>query len=470
MKAQLKILGGAPAGTRFVFSQTQVFLGRHPKCDVHFDPEADLDVSARHAVLFRQGDYWVLRDLGSRNGTFVNGHRIRADTQLSDTDVVRLGQNGPEVEFRAVRENTADTIERTASPAHPATSPRVTASTGHTTARVRVRVAHETRRLRTVVAALGAALLVSLAVAAFVTFRQSSQRQREVTELQNRIDSVLAEHTDVVRGLEGEVQGLVAALQSSRDQIEQLQTAVRAAQASGDADRVRTLRQQLATATAALSAQQNAARIDYPRIRNANQRAVTLVYAEYAGPNGVEVVTGTGFAVRSDAVIVTNRHVIARDDGRVRPRRVAVQFADSDQAYAADIIAISDRPGVDLGALKVRLSGTVHPIQRINASDTIDVGAPVAIIGYPLGTQLPMPRGRTNFIAAPSLTAGIVSRTLPDRLQLQGFGAEGASGSPIFDASGAVIGVLFGGEQQSENRILYAVPGRELREFVDGLP
>lgn len=471
MKAQLNVLGGAPAGTRFVFSQQQVFFGRHPKCDVRFDAEADLEVSARHAVLFRQGPYWVLRDLGSRNGTFLNGHRIHADTQLSDTDVLRLGQHGPTVEFRTVADGTPDTVEHAAPTGAAAPAPRKTAATGQTTARVRVRVAHETRRLRTTVALLGGALLVSLTIAAFVTFRQSSQRQREVTELQNRIDSVLAEHTAIVRGLEGEVQGLVNALQVSRQEIERLQGELQAAQASGDTDRVRFLRQQLANATAALSAQQNAARIDYPSIRNANQLAVTLVYAEYAGPNGGQVVTGTGFAVRPDAVVITNRHVVARDDGRTRPRRLAVQFADSDQAFEAEIIAVADQPDVDLAALRVSLRGSVRTVQQINTrSDTVQVGAPVAIIGFPLGTQLPMPRGRTNFVAAASLTAGIVSRVLPDRLQLQGFGAEGASGSPIFDAGGSVIGVLFGGEQESANRILYAVSGQRLQEFVDRLP
>ena len=51
-----------------------------------------------------------------------------------------------------------------------------------------------------------------------------------------------------------------------------------------------------------------------------------------------------------------------------------------------------------------------------------------------------------------------MSKNLPNLIQLNGYGAQGASGSPIFDASGQVIAVLYGGEAGSGGRVVYAVP------------
>src|SRR5215213_7838046 len=57
-------------------------------CDVNLmDPE----VSRRHATIRDQGGSLAIEDLGSTNGTFVNGSRITAVTVLKDGDEVRLG-------------------------------------------------------------------------------------------------------------------------------------------------------------------------------------------------------------------------------------------------------------------------------------------------------------------------------------------------------------------------------------------
>lgn len=61
----------------------------------------DSVVSRFHAEIIRLGDDFVLRDLGSTNGTFVNGARI-SEQILSDGDLVRLGKAGPEMSARLV--------------------------------------------------------------------------------------------------------------------------------------------------------------------------------------------------------------------------------------------------------------------------------------------------------------------------------------------------------------------------------
>src|SRR4029077_1678499 len=52
------------------------------------------DVCSRnHCEIFQTGRNWTLRDLGSRNGTVVNGHRIVTDWELDDGDVIQIGKS-----------------------------------------------------------------------------------------------------------------------------------------------------------------------------------------------------------------------------------------------------------------------------------------------------------------------------------------------------------------------------------------
>src|SRR4029078_11162108 len=53
-------------------------------------------VRQEHAEIFFDGDRLTLRDLGSTNGTFVNGDRIQADTPLNDGDILHFSR----IEFR----------------------------------------------------------------------------------------------------------------------------------------------------------------------------------------------------------------------------------------------------------------------------------------------------------------------------------------------------------------------------------
>jgi pSer/pThr/pTyr-binding forkhead associated (FHA) protein len=53
---------------------------------------ANETVSARHARLSFRRDQWWLEDLGSRNGTFLNGEALSAPVVLADMDEVRCGQ------------------------------------------------------------------------------------------------------------------------------------------------------------------------------------------------------------------------------------------------------------------------------------------------------------------------------------------------------------------------------------------
>ncbi len=71
--------------------QPQWIIGRMLECDLVV---TDLSVSGRHCRLYCDGPRWMLEDLGSSNGTFVNGVRITGPTEISTTDVVILGLTG----------------------------------------------------------------------------------------------------------------------------------------------------------------------------------------------------------------------------------------------------------------------------------------------------------------------------------------------------------------------------------------
>lgn len=63
-------------------------IGRDDASDVTLE---DQTVSRLHAVLERYGNSWVLRDVGSANGTFVNGERIAAERPLRSGDELAIG-------------------------------------------------------------------------------------------------------------------------------------------------------------------------------------------------------------------------------------------------------------------------------------------------------------------------------------------------------------------------------------------
>jgi len=65
-------------------------------------------VSRSHAELIRVGDSFLLRDLGSTNGSFVNGARV-TEQMLNDGDTLRFGAGGPEMVFKLIENDSGAT-------------------------------------------------------------------------------------------------------------------------------------------------------------------------------------------------------------------------------------------------------------------------------------------------------------------------------------------------------------------------
>jgi EAL domain-containing protein (putative c-di-GMP-specific phosphodiesterase class I) len=83
------VLEGQTAGTALPIVRFPTVLGRRPECDLCV---ADPSVSGRHAEFTSNGPRLAMRDLGSTNGTFVNGRRIEELYTLSAGDLLHFGE------------------------------------------------------------------------------------------------------------------------------------------------------------------------------------------------------------------------------------------------------------------------------------------------------------------------------------------------------------------------------------------
>lgn len=90
----LSLLTGPLAGLRHDLA-TEATLGRSPSCEIPLD---DAKVSRRHAQVALDGGRVVLRDLGSRNGTWLNGVRVDTEAELRDGDRFQIGETVIRVE------------------------------------------------------------------------------------------------------------------------------------------------------------------------------------------------------------------------------------------------------------------------------------------------------------------------------------------------------------------------------------
>jgi S1-C subfamily serine protease len=473
VKAQFKFLSGARAGQVEAFRKGYIGLGRHPLSDVRFDAERDLDVSSRHAAIVRKTDGFVLQDLGSRNGTFVNGKPIAADTPLKDGDVIVFGAKGPALEFHVIEADAESPslaaaeglAERMSTPREILrATPMQAPSRPSTGVRIAAEVARQTAQLRRTTKVLIVLLLVA---GTGFTWMQLDGRHRanELATLQARADSLMVESRDLTSRFRTELEGVRDALKASQDETARLRRELAAS--GGDASSVARLRTELDAAERRQRALAGAVGggVDYRAISHQNQDAVAIVLVEYTDGDRF---SGTAFAVDSNGTMVTNKHILIGDDGTKTPRRIGVTFSGSTQFWRADMIGVS--PEVDIGVFRVVIKGgtpKVHGLAR--SREGIERGDPVAILGYPLGFDLPMENRGGNPIAEPTLTVGTVSKALTAIVQVDAYGAPGSSGSPLFDRNGNVIAVLYGGERESNGKIIFAVPAYLVADYLKGL-
>src|SRR3954464_11836904 len=87
----LQIISGEQEGSEISWTADEIFIGKEDGCEVKI---TDAGVSRKHARLSRNGSAWVVEDLGSSNGTYVNfKKRGKSEpTDLVDRDIIFIGR------------------------------------------------------------------------------------------------------------------------------------------------------------------------------------------------------------------------------------------------------------------------------------------------------------------------------------------------------------------------------------------
>ena len=85
----IKLKGDSPKAKQYLsHNQTEIMIGRLSDCEV---VAPDNTVSSRHASLSFHHKQWWVKDLGSKNGTYLNNQRITAPTVIMTDDHIRCG-------------------------------------------------------------------------------------------------------------------------------------------------------------------------------------------------------------------------------------------------------------------------------------------------------------------------------------------------------------------------------------------
>ena len=450
---ELRILtepgGGAGAWTRF---ETRVVtIGRHPDSDLHFDPDVELDVSARHAELRASDLGWSVYDLHSTNGTFVNGDRVAEHRRVFTRDVISFGKRGPKVEVRV-----PDVVR--------ATPPSGAAEAGTPRRDTHVRIAQaveaETASLKRLFAMALGAIVVIGGVAFGLWNQRTSAREHELLALIARSESVsvpLMQTVAAMQARDSQFSRLLAQRDSTLAREMATGRRMMSSRAGASPEAVALLSERVALET---RLRQAITQMDFPRVHDLNDPAVAIVVADLDGV----YVAGTGFAVAPNGLLVTNRHILRTKEGKA-PRRIAVLFANTTDWREAQIVRLSD--DADLALIQTTNGAAVPVVAGVSraALDT-RVGSPVASIGYPHAVDTPMEGTGLDVRARTTTTAGTVSKRIPAVLQIDSYAGKGSSGSPVFDVHANVVGVIYGGAAESQGRIVYAVPAEKLAAFL----
>lgn len=403
--------------------QAPVRVGRRPDLELAFDLTTETLVSLTHAEFRASTSGWLVADTGSTNGTWVNGTRIEAPRALRPGDRVEFGPGGPVVEVMAVARSGGRRWAWTAA----------------------------------------AAVFALVFVGGFVWMAsQRRQLETEQLRLQSLVDSLLAAGRAQEQELSAQLEGASRDLASLRADLDGAERVVREARRAEVPDPVELdrLQRELLGANARLERYRLAASIDVDRIERDNENAVARIYARLPDGNAV---AGTAFAVGAGGVLVTAGHVVDSAAGG----ELAVQFAYSTQTWRAATLARSEE--FDLALIEVQgLVGDVPTVGALNArADTLGSSQPVALIGFPLGGA-PAAEGAPTGVPRPVVLLGVTEATASDRIEFDTYGRPGASGSPVFDETGSVIGVLIGAPATGPAGTAVAAPARGVLDLLAG--
>jgi serine protease Do len=496
-------LSGSQRGRRETFGPAPTRIGTAPDCTLRFSAVADPAVSHHHAQVRFEDCAFLLTDLGSAAGTFVNGVQV-TEVILQDGDLIELGQGGPRVRFRVYAQEVnrctpfrviladSQAVARAESTGHLGGATRFVT----TLARGVLREASWSVKGAGLVLAL---LLASLLVGAPVAlYRAQRATEQAVTQLAIRfqgervrredLERRVSEGRQLVQGARGALADLVATLRIERQQ--------QAARLAGIDGQLRALEAERGSGERIIRTYAGGVALLHGAVifEDASGRPLRYLGTDaHGGPlrdplgrapvsvdgTGAVVTTmfmGTAFLVSGNGALLTSRHVVepwTEDEEMravlglgVRPR-VALRAFFPEVPDPVPVAVVRASAEADVALLKGEIQGRSLPVLALDRTGREAVpGRAMLLLGYPGGVDLLLARvepsvlqplmaedavdlaalldrlGRQGAIR-PYATWGHLAGVRPHEIDYDAATTLGGSGGPILSLGGRVVGVNY---------------------------
>jgi pSer/pThr/pTyr-binding forkhead associated (FHA) protein/S1-C subfamily serine protease len=514
-------------GKRFEAQGTRIRIGRGKECEVRPVEGSEGIVSRVHAELtVGPSGGLSVRDVGSKNGTFLNGDRITSPMPLRLGDRISLGPGGPVLVVEGIGTGPIKAAVRP--PAAPAVPPAQ--GMGHETVMGLINNALEQAReerkrggrgstaflkavaaevgkdshrkfrwLTTIVIVLvlllgggvyGVYWLLTEQVAQTEVARHSAEDSARVEAERLRLELAAARAAAApaatVDSLRSQLESAQARTTELRDALDRAQTALTQQLSSGEARRLESQRD-----VQRLREQLNQAQRSAPSPGTIDSLRRQLQATELQSANldaRMRAIRGTDFAsiaqqnqtavglitVKFGRDYFNGTGFVVSPDGYMLtnwhvvtdtgyPQPDTIWVTMADQANARLADIVATSRERDIGLIKIRGYQGPH-LTAIDWSGTKSrQGEPAALIGFPAGAGFS--RLGSSFVRT-SMTAGIISRVTENVIQFDGMTIGGSSGSPVFNANGELISIHRAGLPQAPGFAL-SVP---IRHAVPLLP
>ncbi len=423
MKAIVVHLTGSHRGDTEVFVSEKISIGTDAAANLRFDPEIDRYTSHYHAeIQLKECDY-ILKDKGSAKGTFVN-NRLVKEIALKDGDLIEFGAGGPKVRFR-IKTDDADVCK-------PWTE-IIEDSLGIARSSQRGRITTATAFFRQIL---------------WEAFTQSSRSFK--------IGAILI--------LFIILSGLISYFY------------IQYARLSRTAEKVRILEIERSVAENIIKAYSGGICLIQGAFYFFDEVTGEPLLMMGKGPRGISEYTGTGFLVRADGLILTNRHIAEpwwememspyiHIEPTIKPRFEVFRafFPGIKEPFALKVEKISDE--VDVALLRIDVRGATIPVLELDITGKgMVMGEPIILLGYPAGVNaifaktdpevvkqlfdlpfIPLVQELSNWgLIRPLSTQGHLSDIMHNRMVYDAQTTAGGSGGPIFNNKGKVIGINYG--------------------------